>query len=186
MSSTLTTLSAVRGYLGLSEGDGHDALLEALIARVSDGIARYVGQDLALQSYEESHDGGTDLIILLRRPAESVWALSDDGAALEADEYALYPEAGVIRRKSGAFAAGERTVAVGYRAGYSPLPGDVEQAAVEWVAHKFASRGPAAGRAVSEERVGDYSVSYDDAGDIPERVRAALDRYRDAVARAVR
>jgi hypothetical protein len=186
MASTLTTLSAVRGYLGLSEGDGHDALLEALIGRVSDGIARYVGQDLALQSYEESHDGGSEAVILLRRPVESVWALSDDDAPLDADEYALYREAGVIRRKSGAFAAGEQTVAVGYLAGYSPLPGDVEQAAVEWVAHKFASRGPAAGRGISDEHVGDYSVSYDDAGDIPERVRATLDRYREAVVRAVR
>jgi len=186
MASRLTTLSAVRGYLGLSEGDGHDALLEALIGRVSDGIARYVGQDLALQSYEERHDGGTDAVILLRRPVESVWALSDDGAAVEADEYALYPEAGVIRRRSGAFTAGDRTVAAGYRAGYSPLPGEVEQAAVEWVAQKFAARGAAAGRGVSQERVGDYSVSYDDAADVPERVRAVLERYREAVARAVR
>jgi len=192
MSEALTSLDAVKRYLGLSS-DTDDELLTELIARVSDGIVAYCGREFALGDYAEYHDGdGSDTLLLKQRPVTEVVALSQDGVEIAAADFVVYPEVGVAQLKSGVFGRGARNVYTSYRAGYATIPGDVEQAAVEWVARLYAARGAAGGRAIASERVGDYAVTYDGgaAGDVgaqgpPATVRAALEPYRAALARAV-
>jgi hypothetical protein len=188
MSQALTSLSAVKEYLGVA-GTDDDALLTDLVARVSDGIVTYCGREFAAADYEEYHDGeGTDSVLLNQRPVTDVLALSDDGVEVAADDFVVYPELGIVRLKSGVFGRGARSVYVGYHAGYDAIPGDVEQAAVQWTAELYQSCGAAGEREIKSERVGDYAVTYDRAEDssVPAEVRAALEPYRVAVARAVR
>jgi hypothetical protein len=187
MSQALTSLEAVKRYLGLSSGDD-DELLTELIARVSAGIVAYCGREFALGDYAEYHDGdGSDTLLLAQRPVTQVTMLSQDGAEVAAADFVVYPEVGVAQLKSGVFGRGARNVYVSYRAGYATIPGDVEQAAVEWVARLYAAGGAAAGRAIASERAGDYAVTYEgEAGDMPEGVRAALEPYRMALSRAVK
>jgi len=188
MSQPLTSLSAVQEYLGLSAG-ADDDLLSDLVARVSDGIVTYCGREFAAADFHEYHDGdGTDSVLLNQRPVTEVFALSDDGVEVAAEDFVVYPELGVVRLRSGVFGRGARSVYVGYHAGYDAIPGDVEQAAVQWAAELYQGRGAAAGREIRSERVGDYAVTYDDAEDpgLPGDVRAALEPYRIALARPVR
>lgn len=183
----LTSLSAVQQYLGLSSGVD-EALLSDLIARASAGACSYCGREFAAADYYEFHDGeGTEAVLLEQRPVTAVFALSDDGAEIAADEYVVYPEAGIVRLASGTFGHGARTVYAGYRAGYETLPGEVEQAVVAWTAELYQSR-EVGGRPVASERVGDYAVTYEgeSTANPSRRVRAALEPYRVALARAVR
>lgn len=186
MSQPLTSLSAVQRYLGLSSG-AEDELLSDLIARVSERVVAYCGREFAAGDYYEYHDGeGSDVVLLRQRPVSEVYALSQDGGAVAADDFAVYPEAGMVRLKSGVFGRGARNVYVAYRAGYETIPGDVEQAAIEWTAALYQARSAGA-RQVTSERVGDYAVTYDeDESGAPEGVRAALEPYRAALARPVR
>jgi hypothetical protein len=188
MSQPLTSLSAVQQYLGLSAGED-DELLTDLVARVSDGIVTYCGREFAAADFYECHDGdGGDSVLLDQRPVTEVFALSDDGVEVGADDFVVYPELGVVRLRSGVFGRGARSISVNYRAGYEAIPGDVEQAAVQWAAELYQGRGAAAGREIKSERVGDYAVTYDGADDpgMPGQVRAALEPYRIALARPVR
>jgi hypothetical protein len=188
MSQALTSLSAVKAYLGVA-GTDDDALLTELIARASDGIVAHCGREFAAADYEEYHDGdGSDSVLLNQRPVIEVLALSDDGVEVAADDHVTYPELGVVRLKSGVFGRGARSVYVSYRAGYETIPGDVEQAAIQWTAELYQGRGAADGREIKSERVGDYAVTYDGAENpgVPAEVRAALEPYRIALARPVR
>jgi len=188
MSQPLTSLSAVQRYLGLSSGTD-DELLTELVARVSDSIVAHCGREFALGDYYELHDGdGGDVLLLNQRPVAQVFALSQDGAEIEGDDFVVYPELGMVRLKSGVFGRGARNIYAGYRAGYEAIPGDVEQAAVQWTAALYQARGAAGGRVITSERVGDYAVTYDD-GEVesmPVGVRAMLDPYRVIFARPVR
>jgi hypothetical protein len=185
MSTPLTSLSAVQRYLGLSAGTD-DELLTELVARASDGIRSYCRRDLAAADFCEWHDGdGSDTVLLAQRPVAEVFALSEDGAETAAEDFVVYPEAGMVRLRSGVFGRGARSVYVGYRAGYDSIPGEVEQAAIAWAAALYQARG-AGGRTVASERVGDYAITYDGGEGLPADVRAALEPYRIAIARPVR
>lgn len=189
-SQSLTSLSAVQRFLGLSGGTDEELLTE-LIARTSDGIRSYCGRDFAAADHHEYHDGdASDTVLLDQRPALEVFALSEDGAAVAADDFVVYPELGMVRLKSGVFRRGERNVYAEYRAGYEEIPGDVEQAAIQWTAAIYQARGAAGGREIKSERVGDYAVTYDGAEDASEGLRAGvrslLEPYRIALARPVR
>ena len=187
MIQPLTTLTAVKAYLEVT-GTDDDALLTDLVARASDAIVAYCGRAFAAADYDECHDGdGSDIVLLDQRPVISVSALSEDDDAVEADDFVVYPELGIVRLKSGVFGRGVRNVRVSYRAGHETIPADVEQAAIEWVAAMYRARGEVAGRDVSSERVGDYAVTYErDARDgMPAAARAVLEPYRVVLARAV-
>jgi len=129
-------------------------------------------------------------VLLEQRPALEVFALSEDGAAVADDDFVVYPELGMVRLKSGVFRRGERNVYAGYRAGYEVIPGDVEQAAIQWTAALYQARGAAGGRDIKSERVGDYAVTYDGGEDegepAPAGARSLLEPYRIALARPVR
>lgn len=188
MTQPLTSLSAVQRYLGLSRGSD-DELLTDLIARVSDGVVAYCGREFTIGDYYEFHDGdGGDALLLNQRPVAQVFALSQDDAGIEADDFVVYPELGMVRLKSGVFGRGARNIYAGYRAGYEAIPGDVEQAAIEWTAALYHGRGAGGGRAIATERVGDYQVTYDggEVEGMPTAARAALEPYRVILARPVR
>jgi len=188
MTQPLTSLSAVQRYLGLSSGSD-DELLTDLVARVSDRITAYCGRAFPLGDYYEFHDGdGGDVLLLNQRPVTELSTLSQDGDEIAAEDYVVYPELGMLRLQSGVFGRGARNVYAGYRAGYETIPGDVEQAAIAWIAALYQARGAAGGRAIASERVGDYQVTYDGAtaAGVPGDVRAMLDPYRVILARPVR
>jgi hypothetical protein len=185
MSQPLTSVTAVKAYLGVA-GIDDDALLTDLIARASDAIVAHCGRAFAAADYDEYHDGdGSDIVLLDQRPVISVSALSEDDDPVDADDFVVYPELGIVRLKSGVFGRGARNVRVAYRAGYETIPADVEQGAIEWVAAMHRGCGESAGREVSSERVGDYAVTYErDARDgMPAAVRVMLEPYRVVLCR---
>ena len=186
MSDTpLTTVTAVQEYLGLAAGtDGE--LLTTMIARASAAICSYCGCEFAAADYDEYYDGdGTDSVVLQQRPVIEMTTLSEDGSDIAAEDYVVYAQTGIVRLKSGSFGRGAGTIRAQYWAGYETIPGDVEQAAIEWTAALYQSR-ETGGRTATTERVGDYAVTHATTEGAPANVRAALEPYRGAISRPVR
>ena len=189
--TNLVTLSDVQEYLGLSAGQSDD-LLTNIATRVSAAVREYTGQPFEPTEYEEYHDGeghGCDTIFLRHRPVNSVASLSEGDESVDADDYEVYPDEGMVRRVSGHWPRGKRNLVVNYDAGDAAVPGDIEQAALDWVKAIYDSRGITAASTIQSERTGDYAVTYRDdaasAAAMPGSVREILMLYRRGGHRAV-
>lgn len=184
-STSLTTREAVKAYLGLTDTT-HDDRLDALIESVSEAIELYCGRPFASVQRTELHDGGGGRSLVLRcRPVASVASLHDDpgrtytaATLIDADEYAVYPDEGVLTLTSGRrFIDGIRNVQVVYTAGYATIPPAIRQAANILVAH-FHHRGAQGADALASENLGGYVVSYD-TGEWPHQARGLLAEFRE-------
>lgn len=73
-------------------------VLCAILNAVSDAVAQHLG-GVVVQHYTERHDGGQEFIRLRRGPVVQVQAVRELGQPLTAgQDYALYPETGMLRR----------------------------------------------------------------------------------------
>ena len=186
----LTSLAALKQYLAV-QGDRHDALLESLIEAVSAQFEHYTGRRLAARDYSWREDdaaydpdnarldgGGRPELVLPQYPLVSLGEVVVDGAALELDRVALDRAAGVLTRKDGVFPRGRANLGLVYRAGYTTLPPDLSQAALEQAAARFQESAAGHGRlGISARTLADGSVSYTVSALLPQ-VREVLDRYR--------
>ncbi|MEY5098717.1 MAG: hypothetical protein RJA36_1436 [Pseudomonadota bacterium] len=77
-----------------------DVKIETIIGQCSAAIERYVGRILARERVTEKlrEAAGTVLLVMSRRPIQTVHSLKIDGVTLEASKWSVeHPEAGVIR-----------------------------------------------------------------------------------------
>jgi uncharacterized phiE125 gp8 family phage protein len=146
----LTTLAHIKGWLN-SGSNADDALLARLITAESNVILKYLGVNIAQQSYTEVRDGsgagqGLYEMTLTNFPVTAVASLtindaavplSTDGAVLQTG-YAF--DAARIWLNGYRFTRGRGNVVVQYTAGYAATPADIEQACVELVALRYAER----------------------------------------------
>ena len=192
----LTSLSDLKRYLEISSSD-KDALLESLIEAVSKQFAVYTGRNLTLKTYSPLPDdsnyapdnavldgSGHAELLLPQYPVAEVTSLTLDGAAISQAEpggtsgFRLDSRAGLVVRVDGLFTRGRGNVLVAYRAGFSPMPADLAQAALEQAAVRFQESAAGHGRlGVSARTLADGSLSYSQKALLPQ-VREVLDRYR--------
>ncbi len=195
-SEALTSLQAVKGYLGIASAE-HDALLEGLIEAVSAHFAAQTGRRLTAHDYSWDPaspafdpdnavlDGsGHPELLLPQYPVQSLTWLALDGAAVEEARapgqagWLLDRSAGVVSLLGGVFGRGRGNVALAYRAGFEQTPADLAQACLEQVAVRFQESGAGQGRlGVSARALADGSLSYVGQALLPQ-VTAVLERYR--------
>jgi len=181
-SMDLAILADVKNYLG-ETGSDHDALLEALIDRVSEAVETYCGRRFKQETVTEYHDGrGRSRLALRRRPVASVTSLHDDldraytdEEIVDPDDYTFYPDEGIVELDAGVFQDGLRNVKVVYVAGYATVPADLAHAAIVWVAAIF-HRAQQGGDGFAQERVEAYSARFE-TEPMPAAVRGILDAY---------
>jgi hypothetical protein len=176
----LTTLANVKAWLSpplVTTGD--DALLSRLITAASQFIQTWLARQIAIQSYTEtrSGDGGRKLA-LANAPIATVSSLTIDGLAIAPAPSPLAQGfvfgASTIYLQGYCFTRGFQNVVVGYTAGFSATPPEIEQACIELVALRYKER----------DRIGHVSKSI--AGetvafqqkDMPADVQTILGQYR--------
>jgi uncharacterized phiE125 gp8 family phage protein len=165
-STNLCTRDNVKSYLGLS-GTAYDAVIDLLIPAASEAIEKFCGRRFGQASYTEYRDGeAADRVVLRERPVTLVTAVwddpdrdFDDDSRLDADEYVLEPESGIVRLRYGSFADGVRNVKVQYTAGYSAIPQDLAQACLMLVAAWF-HRGREAADGLDLRRAAETTQQY--------------------------
>lgn len=203
----LCTLADVKEELGITVAT-YDTRLERLIHAVSSSIAGYCGRTLHYDAaISESVAGfGGPRIMLEHVPIVSITSITMDGLTLDATDYEIEDAAaGFVRRESGwvwsarssdniagdpIAGTEEREIDVVYKGGYvtagqvtvgppaltRTLPYDIEDATIQLVADRY--RNPSS--RIASERLLSASVTYRDS-DIPQEIRAVLDRYKRLV-----
>jgi hypothetical protein len=158
------TAARVKSYLGLPAGlTQHDTFLDYLCQSATEYVATRLGlsSGLTVFSYSETldvEDNGCDRLRLSAYPVVSVTALSDDGSALDSEDFYLHRSARwVILSGSGAyFSQGKRKVVATYTAGWSTVPAPVLHALTLTAAFHF-NHAPKEG--IDSERIGAYSIA---------------------------
>jgi len=185
-SINLCTSDNVKLYLGLT-GGAYDDLLDLLIPAASEAIENFCGRRFNEEAYTEYYDGGGySRLVLTHRPVESVAGIWDDvnrnftdDHLLDADDYVLDSDRGLIQLLSGSFTDGVRNVKVTYTAGESSVPTDVAQACIMLTAAWF-HRGREAADGLEGRTVAEVSQRFA-REELPESVQRVLSAHRDHV-----
>ncbi len=128
----------------------HDAILAEIVEDVASRIDSIVPHDtLYEESYTEHKDGGSDSVVLLRRPLQSVTSVHDDAAhdfdatslVAATDYWIERPMLAIVRMKVGTFLPGRKSVQVIYVAGFETVPSYVRRQAVKMSVRRLKRRG---------------------------------------------
>jgi hypothetical protein len=133
--SSLITLDQLKAYLGPSfEGNQNDGLLELLIDSVTVMFDSHLGRTLAKTTYTNLYFDGTgkENLYLPNWPIVSITSIYEDDVLLTEgvdSDYVLYADIGILKRVSGAWLKGLKTVKTTLVAGYvvqgaAPLAGE--------------------------------------------------------------
>lgn len=191
---SLITAAQFRAYVpAIPAADtSNDTLFELLIDGVSEAFNKYVGRTLAKTTYTAVYiDGnGKESLLLPQYPVASITSITEDGNALtegEDNDYLLYAASGILKRVSGAWAKGPKTIKITYVAGYvvqgvtvtAPdiaLPADLKLACMMQVAREWQkTKGNEWGE--SSRSFPDGSISRFETALLKE-VREILDHFR--------
>lgn len=194
----LASLEDLKRYLQINGGE-QDGLLLSLLEAVSAQFAAHTGRNLTARDYSPDpaspaydpdqavlHGSGHPDLLLPQYPVVSLASLRVDGQALSpvplggqaGAGYLLDRAAGVLSLAAGVFPRGRANVLVAYRAGFTAVPPDLAQAAIEQAAARFQESAAGQGRlGVSARTLADGSLSYA-AGPLLPQVAAVLERYR--------
>ena len=177
--TTYCSLADVKAYGGLAST--LDVAVNALLAPVTAGIDSFCDSSFTLKSnVTEYLNGNSNYKIQPKNvPIISVSALSVDTVAVAAasNEIAtgyVFDESTIYLRSGALFTRGVRNIKLTYTAGYSVVPDDVRQAAVEWILFKLAKRDRPDKKS---EIIGQQTVHFD-MNDMPAGVASALKQYR--------
>jgi hypothetical protein len=178
----LTTVAAVKQWLGIKEATTDDTLLAALVSGVSRWIQKWLSRTIATGSYTETLNGnGKDALFLVNTPITAVSSVVVNGVAIPArtsvlgsgytfDEDAIY-------LVGYCFTKGVQNVQLGYTAGYTSTPEDLELATKKLVGMSYRER----------DRIGQSSKALQGeqtnfiVKDLPADVELILDRYKRVV-----
>lgn len=111
----------------------------------------------------ESHKGGTDAVVLLHSPVADVDSVIDDGSEIDAGDYTVDYETGLIRLTSGRFTRGEGKVVVSYTAGVdaAAVPALAQHAVLETVRHLWTTqRGTVVRNQISGDDYSGQGTTY--------------------------
>jgi len=193
----LTTLNSLKEFLGI-EATENDALLEACIDRATGLFEHATNRKLKARDYSydsESADydadnailngNGRDRIILPQYPVNSVTTLRineqaiDESTSIYACGWVIEDKAmGLVALRCYLYTEGLKNIDWAYNAGFSTVPDDLAQAAIEQAAWYFKQAGPGGALlGVASRSLADGSISYN-AKDVLPSVRSTLERYK--------
>ena len=143
----LTTLSAVKGYLGIGTTSTDD-VLKSLIKSVSAWIEGYLDRTILATDFVETVDGGGREIALTNFPLNSVTSIQYNSGTqhtpvmntIDPDDYTILYEIGIIEHNDFVFPNGRRNITVAYNSGYDTVPSDLEHVVKTLVAKAYNSR----------------------------------------------
>lgn len=177
--TTLCTPADVRTYLGLTEVQAADAMLQPLCDAADAFVLSYLNRPtLAVTTYTETYHGtGSSTIVPHQRPLRSVSSVvvggtpqapaTGQGAGFVYDDLAIYLRHGV-------FCRGVKNVQLTYEAGFETVPADIVRAAIDIVSEKYMKRTRVG---VASKSIGQESISYR-ADDVTPFAAKALRQYR--------
>lgn len=187
----LTTLDAVKAWMVIKpESTSADDPLAALIKSCSADFLRATSRpDLLKAEYTEVRqgDGGTR-ICLYRWPILAITSLKIAGVAVSAsaDKMAagyfidddIDPERTFNLYLSGRGFTDGAAIEIAYSAGYDGVPGDINQAVIDWVVYRY-KQSPNLGASQRKTVEGEsVQQSQDDA---PATTKACIERYRRCI-----
>lgn len=190
----LTTVERVKAELSIT-GSGDDVLLGSKIEEASSDIDAHLGRTLARATLTQTiwNVGWAEFIMLDRAPVASITSVTVDDVAVDADEYRLDSDTGILYHlDASGFPCGWwscKSIVIVYVAGFL-LPGEsgrnlppaLESAAVELVASYWSNKGR--DPTIKSERVDglgqvDYWVgAVGEAGELPPSVVAKISPFR--------
>ena len=189
----LTSRTNVKAYCGVTVSTD-DSLIDSLILYADAAVKKATNRVFASASYTERRDGnGREELRLQQYPVTALTSVKVDSnrefgadTALDADEYDLDGDAGLVYRIGTVWPCGTRNIQVVYTAGYSTIPDDVVHAAniivADWYTRAKQLAGGQSQNELSGENLGEESQSYVkelvDGWGIPAQAVAILDRYR--------
>ena len=174
----LTTLANVKAWLGLSQ-DADNAILARLITGVSLALSQYANRNFMSASYTINVDGPGGTTLMLRQyPVTAVASVSIDGLALPVSSgvgvagYRFTQSRLIVEGYR--FTKGNANVAVAYTGGFTTVPPDLEQAAIELLALRYKERERIGhtSKTLAGETVGFFI------GDMPASVKTLMAQYR--------
>lgn len=184
----LTTLANVKQWINVG-GSADDALLTRLVTAVSNFIQTWLNRQLNQAVYVETYDGpGGNRLMLSNYPVTAVASVTVDGQAIPVSTIGAsgissgftFDQYGVVLRGGGySFDRSGRpaNVIVTYTAGYSVLPVEIEQAAIELISLRFAERRRPG---VSSQSIAGENVTYRDVG-MTDSIASLLLQYKKVV-----
>lgn len=191
----LTTLDRIKAELGI-DTDAHDELLAAKILEASSDIEAQCRRSFALAGYTERVWGGdacTEYLVLRQYPVASITSVTVDDVAIDASEYRLDPETGMLYRLD----VGGRPcwwswckdVVIVYSGGYElpgtenpTLPAVLQAACIELMTQYWTARGRDPSIR-SEDIPGIGTISYwvgavGESGELPPSVMSKILPFR--------
>ncbi|MGC4769205.1 hypothetical protein ACLQ25_09520 [Micromonospora sp. DT44] len=131
----IVSVAEVKQQLNIPDDDtSQDAELAVYVAAVTEVVEGIVGP-VDPRAVTETHDGGTEVLILRQPPVLSVTSVTEGGTAVTGYTAAL--DSGVLYRTGGWWASGRASVTVVYQAGRTSIPAAVKLAAKELVMVNF-------------------------------------------------
>lgn len=175
MAYELVTPEEARSYLKLAEVP---ADLPMLITNLSARVEAHCGLWFVAREVTEVLDAnGHPQLFLTHFPIQGTPTVTDLPTGEAVTDFFTYHDRGMLYRVGG-WPAGLQRFQVAYTAGICPdtasVPADVKQAALEWIAARYARRDSS----VKRESIGAYSYAVDEPDGMPAGVRAALSLYR--------
>ena len=182
----LTTVANVQQYAGQNNqiaASGMSAPIQALITRVSTEFYTYTGRNILSGTYVESYNGtGSQNLILNQYPVISVSGIAINGHTINQtnngngyitgwnnDNQQIFVYAGICK--------GFQNVQVTYTAGYSSIPGDIEQSVIDYVLILLAKTGRIGVVNKAVEGMSDRYVG--DLDGVPKSVKEVWNQYRN-------
>jgi hypothetical protein len=125
------------------KGTEFDTILQDIVEGVLEEADEFMGLAYSLVTEQVQYfDGGGSTLYLGHANVSNVTVVEDEVTLAADDDYMVYPERGVIRHKTGAFATGLRNVVVTYDGGYSEdlLPKSLKRKLIKQASYEFRRR----------------------------------------------
>lgn len=173
----LITTSDFKTYMSIAHSDD-DSLIAAMIPREEADVAAEIGRDLESSTHTETFDGhsGMKAIFLTQRPVASVTSVKEDGTVIDAADYDVYPEEGMIK---GSFGAGNRRYAVEYAGpNFSTHQvNQLKQIVLELMAYRYQFRVPGVASERDEGASIQAGVQGGQLSAIPPEIQRKIDAF---------
>jgi len=180
--NALCSLANAKLYVGIADDDiNYDSHLESYIDAASWFLNSGTKRKLLARALTEYYDGdGSNILFANQRPINSVTTLHSDAnrafgstTLIDSDNYQVYVDEGYIIVTGSSFAVGERVLKLVYNAGYSTVPNDLEQAALELTAYWYKMyKDHRVG--LKTRTIGEKATTYQD---LPPFVQTVIKKY---------
>jgi hypothetical protein len=179
----LCTLADIKAWLP-NQGNNDDVTLQSLITNASLQVLQYIDRLHILASVlgalTENYDGNdSDRLLPHQFPIIAVSGVSIDGTTVQQSTSPTTPgflwDARRILLRGFRFCRGVQNIQLSYTAGYSTVPLDLKQAAIEAFALAYRQRVRIGEK--SNSMGGQVTIAYD-MSDVPPRSMSVFNQYR--------